>query len=97
MLEHVSIDVSECIDTDKTDSSREYIFCHYWYFIGLNFRFQPKVCNGCYMTQKSWSFNDVATVTIRENDYWIHFWFMTKSEAMDRMKKADLGKKSGQI
>ena len=49
------------------------------------------------MTQKSWSFNDVATVTIRENDYWIHFWFMTKSEAMDRMKKADLSKKSGQI
>ena len=37
---------------------------------GINFRFQPKVCNDCQdMTQKSMSFNDVAIVSIRGNDY----------------------------
>ena len=29
------------------------IICNFWYFLGINFRFQPKVCNGCHnMTQK---------------------------------------------
>lgn len=49
------------------------------------------------MTQKFRSFNDVATVTVRENDYQIQFWFMTKSEAVDRIKKPDLSVKRGQL
>ena len=38
------------------------------------------------------TFNDVAIVTFEEND-----WFLTKSEAVDRMKNADLSENSGQI
>ena len=43
------------------------------------------------------SFSNVAVVTIGVNDYRIHFWFMTKNEAIDRMKNADLYEKSIQF
>ena len=48
MLEYDRTDVSEGIDVNKTNGSREGIICHYWYFLVINFRFQPKVCNGCH-------------------------------------------------
>ena len=48
MLEYNRIDVSEGIYVIKATGSREFIICHYWYFLETNFRFQPKVCDGCY-------------------------------------------------
>ena len=61
-----------------------------------NFRFQPKVCNGCHeMTQKSMSFNNVTIFTVKKKDYMIH-WGMTKSRAMIRVKNPDLSEKSRQ-
>ena len=42
------IDVYKGIDVSKTNGSREWIICHYWYFLVINFRFQPKVSNGCH-------------------------------------------------
>lgn len=78
----------EGIDTNKTDRSRDCIICRYWYFIGINIRFQPKACNGCHdMTLKSMSFSDVAVVTIGKDNYRIHFWGIGKNEAMNRRKK----------
>ena len=50
------------------------------------------------MTQKhDISINDVAVVTIGGNEYRIHFWFITKSKVVDRMKNAHGSEKSGQI
>ena len=94
MLEYYRIDVSEGIYINKTEGSHECVICHYWYFLMINFRFQPKVCDGCHdMTQKSMSSYDVVVVTIGENNCRIHFWFMAKSKAVDRMKNADRSEK----
>ena len=41
------------------------------------------------MTQISLSFDDVAIVTAAGNDYRINYWFMIKSEAMNKMKNTD--------
>ena len=42
----------------------------YWYFLEINFRFQPEVCDGCHdLMQKTMSFNNVANVSVKENDY----------------------------
>ena len=49
------------------------------------------------MTQKSMSFNDVVIVIIEGIDYRIHFSFMTKSKAAERMKNTDLGEKGEQL
>ena len=38
-------------------------------------------------------FDDVAIHTVKGNDYRIHFWNMSKAEAANRMKRADLSEK----
>ena len=48
MLYHDRIDVSEGIDVNKTSKSKKCNICHYWYFLDIEFKFQPYVCNGCH-------------------------------------------------
>ena len=33
MLEYDKIDISEGIDVNKTNKSKECMLCHYWYFL----------------------------------------------------------------
>ena len=40
--------------------------------------------------QKTMNFNDVRIVSIKENDYRIHFWYMSKGDAIDIMKNSNL-------
>ena len=80
-----SIRHSEGIDTSKTDGLCKCIICHYLYFLKINIRFQPKLCDGCRdVTQKSTSFEDVSIVTAKKHDNRINSSFMTKSESVDR-------------
>ena len=46
--------------------------------------------------QKAINFNDVAIVSITGNDYRIYFWYMSKDDAINKMKDSDF-KKSGSI
>ena len=96
MLQYDRTDVSKGIDVNKTDDSHDCIICHYWYFLDINFKFDPKVCNVCHdLIEKSMSFNDVAIVyVVKENDYRIHFWSMSKNKAVNLFKNADLTEKS---
>ena len=48
MLKYDRIDMSEEIDVNKTNGSCDRIICHYWYFLEIKFRFQPKVCGVCH-------------------------------------------------
>ena len=48
MLEYNRIDMSEGIDFNKNNGSHNCIICHYWCFLEMNFRFQPKVCDNSY-------------------------------------------------
>ena len=43
------------------------------------------------------SFDNVATDTVKGDDNRINFWFMTKGEAVKRMKNANLSDQSGQL
>ena len=54
MLQFYRIDVSLGIDVDKTDGSSECIVCHYWYYLNINFRFDPKIC------KSAMSFNEFS-------------------------------------
>ena len=69
MLEYDRIDVSEETDPSKTNGMRQYIICHYSYFLGVSYRFQSKVCNDCQdLIQKAISFNDAAIISIKGNN-----------------------------
>ena len=57
MLEYNKIDISEGIDVNKTDSSKECDICHYWCFKDIGFKYEPYLCNGCHdLMQKATSF-----------------------------------------
>ena len=46
MLEYDRIDISEGIDINKTNASKECKICHYWYFKDIGFKYEPYICNG---------------------------------------------------
>ena len=69
MQEYDTNNISEAIDTNKTNGSKECDICHYWYCLDKNFNYEPYVCNGCHdLMQKAMNFNDVAVVSIKRND-----------------------------
>ena len=70
MLEYDRIDISEGIDINKTNASKEGDICRYWCF----FIYELYLCNGCHdLIQKAINFNNVAFVSIKGSDYRIHF------------------------
>ena len=59
--------MSKRTDVKKTDSLREYIFCNYWCFLEMHFRFQAEVCDDCHdLMQKAMRFNSAAIVLLKE-------------------------------
>ena len=74
MLEYDRIDVSDGIDVNKTNLSKECNILHYWYFKDIGFQYEPYLCNGYHdLMQKSMSFNNIAIVYVKESAYRTHF------------------------
>ena len=74
MLVYDRINISEEIDINKTNASKECDICHYWYFLNKIFDNEPYLCNGCHdLMQKTMNFNDFVIASIKGNDYKIHF------------------------
>ena len=91
MLEYDKIDISEGIDVNKTSASKECHICHYWYFKDIDFKYEPYLCNGCPdLTQKAMSFNDIAAIYVKRSAYRIHFWYMSKDDAISIMNNSNL-------
>ena len=66
MLEYDRIDVSERIDVNKTNFTRECNICHYWYFLDKNFSYGPYLCDGfCKLMQKSMDFKNITIVYVK--------------------------------
>ena len=69
MLKYDKIDITEGIDIDKTNKSRECMFCHYWYYLNKNFSYGPFTCDGCYnIVQRSTDFKNIAIVRVKKVD-----------------------------
>ena len=95
MLEYERIDISEVIDLNKSDKSKECHICHYWYFVDKNFNYEPYLCNCCHdLMQKAINFNDFAIVSIKGSDYRTHFWYRSKSDTINIMKNSSLNEKN---
>ena len=57
----------------------------------MGFKYEPYLCNGCHdLMQKAANFNDVSIVSVKGNDYRIHFWYMSQDHAINIMKNSDL-------
>ena len=91
MLEYEKIDISEGVDVNKTNLSKECGICHYWYFKDIGFKYEPGLCNGCHdLMQKAISFNNISIVYIKANAYRINFCYISKDDATNIMNGSNL-------
>ena len=66
MLQYEKLDVSEGIDTNKTSASKECMFCHYWYFKDVGFKFEAHVCNKCHdVLMTAYELKHIATLNVK--------------------------------
>ena len=45
--------------------------------------------------QNAMNFNDNAIVSVKGSDYRVHFWYISKDDAINIVKNSDLNEKSG--
>ena len=83
MLEYDRTNISQETDINKTNPSKEWNICHFWYY-GYHD-----------LMQKTMNFNDVAIVSVKGSDYTIYFWYMSKSDPINILKHSDLNEKIG--
>ena len=98
MLKYDKTDISEGIDVDKTNESRECKFCHYWYFLNKNFSYGPFTCDGCYaIVQKSTDFKNIAIIHVKKTTYRVYLKDISKNKAKKLMNKFNSVGKEGDI
>ena len=96
MLEYNRIDISEGININKTNKSKECKIYHYWCFKDIGFKYEPHLCNGCHvLLQKAISFNNIAIVYVKGSAYRIDFWYMSKDDPINIMNNSSLIDKIG--
>ena len=96
MLEYERIDISEGIDIDRTNKSKECMLCHYWYFLDNKFSYGPYLCDGCYnIMQKSNNLKNIAIVHVKKSVYIIYFLYMSKRKAKILITNSNLIDKKG--
>ena len=70
MLVYEKTDISDGIDVDMSDKSKECMLCHYWYwyFLDKNFSYGPYLYDECYnMMQKCNKLKNTAIVHVKES------------------------------
>ena len=94
MLEYDEIDVFAGIDVNKTYGCVIIKFA----ITGTvynKFRYQSKVHDGCRnsMQQTIISFNDIVIASVKENNYRIHFSYISKDQTINLLKNVYLTEK----
>ena len=70
MLQYERIDVSEGIDINKTNASKECMLCHYWYFKDVGFKFEPNVSNKCYdVLMTAYKLKNIPILNVKGVDF----------------------------
>ena len=87
MLQYEKKSISEGIDTNKTNASKECKFCHYWYFKDLGFNFEPHVCSRCHdVLMTPYELKNIAILNLKGLDFTCILSGISRHEAV----KADL-------
>ena len=89
MLRYQKIDISEGIDVNKTNASKEYEVCHYWFFKDIGFKFQEHVCNKCHdLLTIVYSLKDIAILNPKGNTYRCILMGTSKNEGLKRLNNS---------
>ena len=89
--QYYRIDISEGIDINQTNALKECNICYYCYFLDKNFNYELYLSNGYNnLMQKATSFDNFAILSIKGNSYRIHFWHISKNDAINITKNSNL-------
>ena len=91
MLQYGKINVSGGIDTNKASASKEYMFCHYWYFQDVGFKFEPHVCNKCYdVLMTAYELKNIGVLNVKDVDFMCILWGISIDETVNRLNNSVL-------
>ena len=84
MLQYENISVSEGIDINKTNPSKECMLCHYWYFKDVGFKFEQKICHECHVLMTAYELKNIAILNVKGIDFRCILWGISRDEAVNR-------------
>ena len=91
MLQYESMDVSEEIDINKSNESKECMICHYCYFKDIGYKFEPHVCNKCHdILTMTCELKNIATLNVKGVDYRCVLWNMSKNDVINMLGNSKL-------
>ena len=91
MLYYNKIDVSEGIDINKSNKSKECMICHCLYFLDSNYEYEPEVCNGCHdISMMAYELERIAILNVKGIAYRCVMWNMTRNYAINRLNSSRL-------
>ena len=83
MLLYEIIDVSEGLDPNKSNKSKECMICHYWYFKDIGYKYKPHICNGYHdLSMIVYNLNNFMILNIKDVDYICYVFNMSKKDAI---------------
>ena len=83
MLKYEKIDISEGIDIHKTNASKEFMLCHYWYFKNVRFKLKPHVCNECSIRCIFSKTKGIEILNVKSVDYRCILCGISRNEAVN--------------
>ena len=94
ILQYERIEVSEVIDVNKSDKSKECTICHYWYFKDIGYKYQAYVFNKCHdLPMVVQDLKDLMILNIKGVDYRCYVFNMSRSDAINLLNNSCLDSK----
>ena len=94
MLQYERIDISERIDLNKLDISKECMICHYWYFEDIGYKYQPYACNKCHdLSMVVYDLKEFMILNIKGVEYRCYIFNMSKNDAINLLNNSVLDNK----
>ena len=89
MLRYQKIDISEGIDVNKTNASKECEVCHYSFFEDIGFKFEEHVCNKCHdLLTIAYSLKHLAIFNAKGNIFRCILMSISKNEGLKRLNNS---------
>ena len=94
MLLYERVDISEGTDLNKSDKSKEFMICHYWYFKDIGYKYEPYVCNRCHdLLMVVYDLKNFMNLNIKGVDYRCYIFNMSKNDAITLLNNSVLDNK----
>ena len=91
MLQCEKIDVTEGVDVNKTNASRECELWHYWYSKDVGFRFEPHICNKCHNALlNAYELKNITILNVKGVDFRCVLWGISRDEAANMLNNSVL-------